>query len=59
MRANSGSRHKRCITLTRGRRRDSNIDDSISEGGRGGVALVMGVKEEANVGRAGGGGSRN
>jgi hypothetical protein len=59
MRASCGSRIKRSITLARGRRWDSNIKDSISEGGRGGVALVMGVKEEANVGRAGGRGGRN
>jgi hypothetical protein len=59
MRASSRSRCKRCITLTRGRRRDSNINASISEGGRGGVALVVGVTEEANVGRAGAGGGRN
>jgi hypothetical protein len=46
--------------LTRGRRRDSDINDSISEVGRGGVALVVGVKEKkANVGGAGGGGSRD
>jgi hypothetical protein len=33
---------------------------AVSEGGRGGVAfVVMGVKEEANVCRAGEGGSRN
>jgi hypothetical protein len=29
MRASSGSRCKRCITLTRGRRRDSDINDSV------------------------------
>lgn len=45
--------------MVRGRRRDGNINDSVSEGGRGGMALVVGVKEEANVGRAGGRGGRN
>ena len=59
MRASSGSRCKRCITLIGGRSRDSDINDSISEGGGGGVALVVGVKEEANVGGAGGEGSRD
>jgi hypothetical protein len=43
--------------LVGGRRRDSDINDSIGEGGRGGVALVVGVEEEADVGWAGGGGS--
>jgi hypothetical protein len=56
MRASSGSRCKRCITLIRGRRRDSDINDSIVQGGGCGVALVMGVKRKANVGRAGVGG---
>jgi hypothetical protein len=40
VRASSGSRCKRCITLIGGRRRDSDINDSIREGGGGGVALV-------------------
>jgi hypothetical protein len=59
MRASSGSRCKRCITLIGGRRRDSDINDSISEGGGGRVALVVGVEEKANVSGAGGGGSRD
>jgi hypothetical protein len=59
MRASSGSRCKRCITLIGGRRRDSDINDSIREGGGGGVALVVGVKEKADVGGAGGEGSRD
>jgi hypothetical protein len=59
MQASSGSHCKRCITLIGGRRRDSDINDSVGEGGGGGVALVVGVEEEANVGWAGGGGSRD
>jgi hypothetical protein len=59
MRASSGSRCERCITLIGGRRRDSDINDSVGEGGGGGVALVVGVEEEAIVGWAGGGGSRD
>jgi hypothetical protein len=60
MRARSGSRCKRCITLVIGGRiRDSDINDSVREGGGGGVALVVGVKEKANVSRAGGEGSRD
>jgi hypothetical protein len=42
--ASNGSHCKRCITLTRGRTLDSKINDSIGEGGRGGVALVVGIK---------------
>jgi hypothetical protein len=60
MRASSGSCCEMCITLIGGgRRRDSDIDDSVGEGGWGGVALVVGVKQEANFGGAGGGGSRD
>jgi hypothetical protein len=54
MQGSSGSRCKRCITLTRGRRRDGNIiNDSIGEGGGGGTAVVVRVEEEANVSRVG------
>jgi hypothetical protein len=59
MRASSGNRCKRCITLKRGRRWDGHIDNSIVGRGRGRVALVMRVKLEANVGRAGVGGGGN
>jgi hypothetical protein len=59
MRASSGSRCERCITLIGGRRWDSDIDDSVGEGGGCGVALVVGVEEEADVGGAGGGGGRD
>jgi hypothetical protein len=61
MRASSGNRCKRCITLIRGRRRDGHIDNSIVGRGRSRsrVALVMRVKLEANVGRAGVGGGGN
>jgi hypothetical protein len=44
MRASSGSHCKRCITLIGGRRRDSDISDSVGEGGGGGVALVVGLR---------------
>jgi hypothetical protein len=44
----------RCITLTiRGRRQESNINDSIFQRDRGWVVLVVGVREEANISRAG------
>jgi hypothetical protein len=59
MRASSGSRCERCITLVGGRSRDGDIDDSVGEGVGGGMALVVGVKEEANVGGTGGGGGRD
>jgi hypothetical protein len=59
MRASSGSCCERYITLIGGRRRDGDIDGSIGEGGRGGVELVVGVEEEADVGRVGGGGGRD
>jgi hypothetical protein len=59
MQASSGSHYKRCITLIGGRRWDSDINDSVGEGGGGGVALVVEVKEEADVSWAGGGGSRD
>jgi hypothetical protein len=59
MRASSGSRCERCITLIGGKRQDIDINDSVGEGGGGGVALVVGVEEEANVGWVGGGGSRD
>jgi hypothetical protein len=59
MPASSGSHCKRCITLIGGRRRDSDINDSIREGGGGGMALLVGVKEKADVGGAGGEGSRD
>ena len=59
MRASSGSRCERCITLVGGRRRDGDIDDSVGEGVGGGMALVVGVEEEANVGGTGGGGGRD
>jgi hypothetical protein len=52
MRVSSGNRC-RCITLMRGRRRDSHIDNSIVGRGRSRVEVVMRVKLEANVGRAG------
>ena len=52
MRANSGNRCKRCITLIRGRRRDGHVNNSIVGRGRSRVALVVRVKLEANVGRA-------
>jgi hypothetical protein len=53
-RASSGNRCKRCITLIRGRRRDSHINNSIVGRGRGWVAvLLVRVKLEADVGRAG------
>jgi hypothetical protein len=53
VRASSGNRCKRCITLIRRTRRDSHIDNSIVGRGRSRVAMVTGVKLEANVGRAG------
>jgi hypothetical protein len=53
MRASSGNRCTRCITLIRGRRRDGHIDNSIVGRGRTRVAVVMRVKLEANVGREG------
>jgi hypothetical protein len=60
MRASSGNRCKRCITLITGRRRDGHIDNSIVGRGRSRVALVIRVKLEANVGsRAGVGGGGN
>jgi hypothetical protein len=59
MRASSGSRCKRCITLIGGRRQDSDINDSIREGGGGGVALVVGVEKKVDVGGAGGEGNRD
>jgi hypothetical protein len=59
MGASSGNRCKRCITLISGRRRDGHIDNSIVGRGRSRVALVMRVKLEANVGRAGVGGGGN
>ena len=52
MRASSGNRCKRCITLIRGRRRDGHVNNSIVGRGRSRVALVVRVKLEANVGRA-------
>ena len=52
MRAKSGNRCKRCITLIRGRRRDGHVNNSIVGRGRGRVALVVRVKLEANVSRA-------
>ena len=52
MRASSGSRCKRCITLIRGRRRDGDVNNSIVGRGRRRVAVVVRVKLEANVGRA-------
>jgi hypothetical protein len=45
--------------LGRGRRRDGHINDSVIQGGRGQVALVAGVEEEADVGGAGVGGGGN
>jgi hypothetical protein len=60
MQASSRSRCKRRITLIGGRRWDSDINGSVTrEGGRGGVALVVGVKEKACVGWAGGEGIRD
>jgi hypothetical protein len=56
MQGSSGSCCKRCITAldNTGTRRDGNINHIIGEGGRGGMmALVMRVKEEANVSRVG------
>jgi hypothetical protein len=45
--------------LIRGRRRDGHIGNSIVGRGRSRVAVVMRVKSEANVGRAGVGGGGN
>jgi hypothetical protein len=45
--------------LIRGRRRDGHIDNSIVGRGRSRVALVVRVKLEANVSRAGVGGGGN
>jgi hypothetical protein len=61
IRASSGNRYKRCITLIRGRRQDGHIDkNSIVGRGRSRVAVVMRVKLEAYyVGRAGVGGGGN
>jgi hypothetical protein len=59
MQVSSGSCCKRCITFIGGRRRDSDINDSVSEGGGGGVSLVVGVKEKANVRGMGQEGSRD
>jgi hypothetical protein len=53
MRASSRSCCKRCITLIGGRRRDSDINDSVSEGGGVRVALEVGVKEKEDVGGVG------
>jgi hypothetical protein len=60
MRASSGNRCRRCITLIIGRRRDSHINNSIVGRGRSRVAVVVRVKLEANVGRVGveGGGNK-
>jgi hypothetical protein len=48
MRASSGNRCKRCITLIRGRRRDGHIDNSLVGRGRSRVAVVR-AKLEANL----------
>jgi hypothetical protein len=54
MRASSGNRCKRYITLIRGRRRDGHVVDNsiVGRGSRSRVALVVRVKLEANIGRA-------